>query len=478
MLIGVFGFPADLVLGRMLPGTALGVLVGDLAYTVMAVRLGRRTGRDDVTAMPFGIDTPTMFAMAFGVLGPVKLATNDPVMAWKVGMAVTLAIGVAKCVLSFAGDWARRAVPRAALLGSIAGVAILLIAFLPMLKILRDPLVGLVALFVLLLALLGGVRMPFGLPGALAAAVAGVAVFWIRAALGGAGQAPPHATSGLALAIPWPTLAWTAALEAALPYLSIALPFALLTIVGGIDNTESAIAAGDEYRTRDVLLVEAVATVLAGLCGGVIQNTPYIGHPAYKAMGARAGYTLATGLVIGLGASLGVLGVLVGLLPEAAIAPILVFIGLEITAQAFHASPQRHGAAVAFAFVPVAAAVVLIELGGVLAALGTSAAALTGEARAAHEALLVLGNGFILTAVLWSSALVAIIDRRPAVAALVLALTSLATLCGLVHSPLPNGAVFWPWSAAAPLGVALPLAGAYGGLAGLALLAAARGRSR
>jgi AGZA family xanthine/uracil permease-like MFS transporter len=320
--------------------------------------------------------------------------------------------------------------------------------------------------------------MPLGMPGALAAALAGVAVFWIRAALGGSGQLPPHAASGLALAIPWPTLAWLTALDDALPYLSIALPFALLTIVGGIDNTESAIAAGDEYRTRDILMVEALATVLAGLCGGVIQNTPYIGHPAYKAMGARAGYTLATGLVIGLGASLGVLGVLVGLLPEAAIAPILVFIGLEITAQAFQASPARHGAAVALAFVPVAAAVVLIELGGVLAALGTSAAALTGEAKAAHQALLVLGNGFILTAVLWSSALVAIIDRRPGAAALVLALASLATLCGLVHSPLPSGAVFWPWSPAAPLTTVVPLAGAYGALAGLALLSAGRFRSR
>jgi len=110
--------------------------------------------------------------------------------------------------------------------------------------------------------------------------------------------------------------------------------------------------------------------------------------------------------------------------------------------------------------------------------LGTSAAGLTGEARAAHQALLVLGNGFILTAVLWSSTLVAIIERRPAAAALVLALTSLATLCGLVHSPLASGAVFWPWSPGVPLGVTLPLAGAYGGLAGLTLLAAGRIRSR
>jgi AGZA family xanthine/uracil permease-like MFS transporter len=478
LLIGVFGFPADLVLGRMLPGTALGVLAGDLAYTVLAVRLARRTGRDDVTAMPFGIDTPTLFAMVFGVLGPVKLATGDPVLAWKVAMAVTIAIGLIKCLLSFAGDWVRRVVPRAALLGSIAGVAILLIAFLPMLKILRDPLVGLVALVVLLLALVGGVRMPFGVPGAFAAVLAGAAVFWGRAALGGSGHPPPATGAGLALAVPWPTLAWLGAIDEALPYLAVALPFALVTIVGGIDNTESALAAGDEYRTRDILLTEALATVLTGLCGGVIQNTPYIGHPAYKAMGARAGYTLATGLVIGLGASVGALGALVGVLPEAAVAPILVFIGLEITAQAFLASPARHGAAVALTFVPVAAAVVLIELGGMLSALDRSGADLAGEAAATYRALLVLGNGFILTAVLWGSALVFIVERRAAAAAAVFAIASLATLCGLVHSPLPSGAVFWPWSAAAPLAVAAPLAGAYGALAALALLAAGRAGPR
>jgi AGZA family xanthine/uracil permease-like MFS transporter len=456
----------------MLPGTALGVLIGDLVYTVMAVRLARRTGRDDVTAMPFGIDTPTLFAMVFGVLGPVKMATGDAVLAWKVAMAVTIAIGLLKCALSFAGDWARRVVPRAALLGSIAGVAILLIAFLPMLKILSDPLVGMVALIVLLLALVGGVRMPFGVPGAFAAVAAGALLFWLRAGLGGTAHPPPVAGVGLALAVPWPTLAWLSAVDAALPYLAIALPFALVTIVGGIDNAESAAAAGDEYRTRDVLLTEAVATVLTGVCGGVIQNTPYIGHPAYKAMGARAGYTLATGLAIGLGASVGALGVLVGLLPEAAVAPILVFIGLEITAQAFLASPARHGAAVALTFVPVAAAVVLIQLGSVLSALGRTPADLTGEAAATYRALLVLGNGFILTALLWGSALVFIIERRPGATATVFAVASLATLCGLVHSPLPSGAVFWPWSATAPLAIAAPLAGAYGALAGLALLTA------
>jgi AGZA family xanthine/uracil permease-like MFS transporter len=473
LLIGVFGFPADLVLRRMVPGTALGVLVGDLVYSYLAIRLMRRTGRDDVTAMPFGIDTPTTFAMVFGVLGPVKIATGDAVLAWKVGMAATVAIGVAKIVLAFGGDWVRRVVPRAALLGSIAGVAILLIAFLPTLKLLRDPLVGLVALGVLLLALMGGIRMPFGMPGAFASVLAGVVIFWGRAWLGLGPATALDTPAALGLNIPWPTLGWLGAIDATLPYLSIALPFALVTIVGGIDNTESAAAAGDEYRTRDILLTEAIATVIAGVCGGVIQNTPYIGHPAYKAMGARAGYTLATALVIGIGAATGVLSFLVALLPEAAMVPILIFIGLEITAQAFLASPPRHGPAVALAFVPVIAAVVLIELGGMLGGLGKSPADLADDAGLTYGVLLVLGNGFILTAVLWGAALVFIIDRRLALVALVFALASAATLFGVIHSPLASGALFLPWSAAAPTAVAGRLAGAYGVLAALCWLVAA-----
>ena len=163
-------------------------------------------------------------------------------------------------------------------------------------------------------------------------------------------------------------------------------------------------------------------------------------------MGARAGYTLATGLVIGVGAATGALSLLIAVLPEAAIAPILVFIGLEITAQGFLATPPRHGAAVALTFVPVVAAGVLIESGSLLSALGTSAATLRGEAALGYQALLVLGNGFILTAVLWGWALAAIIDRRLALAGLLFGVAGAATLVGAIHSPLATGGLFWPWA--------------------------------
>lgn len=157
---------------------------------------------------------------------------------------------------------------------------------------------------------------------------------------------------------------------------------------------------------------------------------------------------------------------------SAAVAPILIFIGLEITAQAFHASPPRHGAAVALTFVPVTAALVLIQAGSVMSALGKRAADLAGDAAVGWQTLSMLGNGFILTAVLWGWALVSVIDRRFALTAALLAVASAATLCGLIHSPLPSGALFWPW--ATPTRATSALAGAYGVAAVLSWMAAGR----
>jgi AGZA family xanthine/uracil permease-like MFS transporter len=167
---------------------------------------------------------------------------------------------------------------------------------------------------------------------------------------------------------------------------------------------------------------------------------------------------------------LGVISILVGVVPEAAVAPILVFIGLEITAQAFLATPARHAPAVALALIPTIAALVLIQLGSILGSLGIAPGALRGEAAATVETLRLLGNGFILTALLWGAATALIIDRRLLAAAATLGVASLASLSGVIHSPLESGGLFWPGSAAS----AWPglLAGSYGLLAALLVLLA------
>src|SRR5512138_280844 len=184
ILTGVFQLPRELVLYRMIPASAVGVLVGDLLYTWLAVRLARQTGRGDVTAMPLGLDTPSTFGMAFGVIGPCYLATKDPLLTWQVAMATIVLMGIFKVAVSFCGPALRRAVPRAGLLGSIAAVALLLIAYLPLLKLFASPVVGFLSLGIVLVTLIARLKLPFRLPGALAGILCGTAAYYLLGALG------------------------------------------------------------------------------------------------------------------------------------------------------------------------------------------------------------------------------------------------------------------------------------------------------
>jgi AGZA family xanthine/uracil permease-like MFS transporter len=237
-------------------------------------------------------------------------------------------------------------------------------------------------------------------------------------------------------------LQWLQAFWDTLPYLPVILPFALATVVGGIDCTESAAAAGDDYDTKQVIAVEAVATLVAGLCGGVVQTTPYIGHPAYKAMGGRAAYALATALFVGSAGVLGYFGYLYVVIPRPAVFPILVFIGLEITSQSFASTPKRHFPAVAMACVPAMAYLALVYVDKVLPH-GTQQ--LPPALREEIGVLRILANGYIVTSLLWASALAAMIDRRLRTAAAYFAVASCGALFGVIHSPLPGSPMFWPW---------------------------------
>ncbi|MFQ5508958.1 MAG: MFS transporter [Leptospirillia bacterium] len=460
ILVGVFGFPSDVVLYKMIPGTAMGVLLGDLIFTVLAWKKAREEGGHQHTAMPLGIDTPSLFAFTFGIVGPSFIATGDAMLAWKISMGVVVICGVTKLLASFAGPFIHRHVPRAGLLGPIAAIALLLIAFLPSLHIFEEPLVGLVSLAIVLFTLVGRVRLPGGFPGAFAAVLVGTGVYYMLQAMGLA-QHAAHAGNAahvLRFAPPLPTLGFFEGLSQVGPYLPIALPFALAVIVGAVDVTESASAAGDDYSPRTVIGVDGLSTLISGLFGGVVQTTPYIGHPAYKAMGAGLGYTAATALFIGLGGMFGYLAWFVDLLPVAAVAPILLFIGLEITSQAFRVTPVKHFDAVALAFIPIVADLLLIQMKQVLAAVGKGAADLTGSMASTYQTVLVMANGFILTALIWSTLLAFIIDRRFRIAAVFAAIGAGLSLVGLIHSPFDDGRLFLPGASGSELPVSFAAA--------------------
>lgn len=458
LLVGGYGFDATFALRYMIPGTALGVLAGDLLFTAMAFRLARRSGRSDVTAMPLGLDTPSTFGMVFFVLGPAFTELREAGVpletacrhAWHIGICSLITSGVFKLACATGSGWIRQIVPRAGLLGSLAAVALVLISFLPLLEIAHLPVVGFVALAVILATLVGRVPLPFQLPGALAALLVGWLVYLLMEWTGTLGLDPDSLTHNVfepRLGWMWPgvSLQWIDAFGDSLRYLPVVIPFALATVVGGIDCTESAAAAGDEYHTGRVIAVEALATLFAGLCGGVIQTTPYIGHPAYKAMGGRAAYTLATALFIGGAGVFGYFAYFYAYLPRPALYPILIFVGLEITSQSFHATPKRHYPAVAMACLPAMAYLVMIFVDVLLKQFGIELAELKPPLDLQIPTLRVLSAGFIVTSLLWAAALASIIDRRLLRAAAFMGVAAAFTLFGVIHSPFPDGSMFLPW---------------------------------
>lgn len=486
ILIGGFGFPADLIFTRMFPGTALGVLVGNLTYTWLAIRLARRTGRADVTAMPLGLDSPSTIGMALAVIGPAFVSAKGrlpereaAVLAWQVGMASMVLIGVFKVAMSFVGPYVRRWIPEAGLLGSIAGVGIALLGALQLGEIYAEPIVGMIALGIVFYALVARIKLPAQAPAVLASVAVGALLYYGLGALGLTLHPVAVPSAALEFRLPLPTLGFLTGLPIAFrEYVSLALPFAVLTIVGGITVTESARVAGDDYSTRDILLTEAVATLVAGFCGGVSQTTPYIGHPAYKAMGGRAGYTLLTGLFVGLGGIFGYIAFMAALLPRPALAPLIVFIGLEITTQAYGSTPRRHMGAVTIAVLPSIAVIVQILLsqvynGALMSAaidpVGTmQATGLTNPAFIQTTGVMImLASGFILTAMLWGAAVAFLTDRQIAPASLALLACAVLSFFGVIHSVLPTGGIYLPWT----LDSVLPYhwAVAYVALAGMIL---------
>jgi AGZA family xanthine/uracil permease-like MFS transporter len=461
LLVLGFGLPKSFVLTRMIPGTAVGVLIGDLIYTTMAFRLARRTGRTDVTAMPLGLDTPSTFGAVLFIIGPTYLSglkrglepESAAQHAWFMGIAMLLASGIFKIGCAPLSGWIRHIVPRAGLLGSLTAIALVLISFLPLLDIAAQPVAGMVALGLMLATLTARWQFPRQFPGALGAVVVGCLVYYAMQGLGwGESAAGEGARPSLALraVLPMPVEDWWVwfgrSWREAVGFLPVAIPLALATVVGGIDCTESAAAAGDDYPTVQVIATEGLATVLGGLFGGVIQSTPYIGHPAYKAMGARSAYTLATALFVGAAGIFGFFDWIFFIIPKAVIFPILIFIGLEITSQSFQATPVRHYPAVALACVPALAYLAVLALNQLLPELGKSFAQLSPQTQRWVQTVTVLAGGgtFIVTSLLWATALAHLIDGRirPTVATLLLA--AVFSWFGIIHSPLPSSPILAP----------------------------------
>jgi AGZA family xanthine/uracil permease-like MFS transporter len=433
------GISAAEVTSKILPGAAISILFGNLFFAWQAWKLAQREGRDDVTAMPYGINTVSLIAFVIFIMAPVYRETHDASLAWKAGLFACLVSGLMEIIGAFVGDHLRREAPRAALLSSLAGIAITFIAMGFVFQIFASPALGLLPMLLILICYAGRIKLPLGLPAGFVAVLIGTVLAWGLRKAGLVPMPPPQTEAALGLHLPHFTGAALIGFlfsKVGWNYMAVIFPMGLFNIIGSLQCLESAEAAGDKFPTRPSLLANGLGSILAACLGSPFATTLYIGHPGWKAMGARWGYSSLNGAVISFIALIGAVGQVLSIVPLEVTLGILLWIGLIITAQAFQASPADHAIAVAIGLVPSLAAWLLVQIETTLRVAGSSlfeTQAKFGDQLYIHG-IIALSQGFIITSILYSAVMAFVIDRQfKQAAAWMLAASALSGI-GLIHA--------------------------------------------
>jgi AGZA family xanthine/uracil permease-like MFS transporter len=466
----VLKMPDDLVFGRILPATGLMLFLSTIYYAWLAYKLAKETGRDDVCALPSGISVPHMFVVVFVIMLPISLNTGDPVKGWEAGLAWVFIQSFVLMVGGFIAPVIRKITPRAALLGTLAGVSIAFISLRPALEMFMTPVVGVVCFAIILASWFGGVRYFKGIPAGLVAIAVGTLIAWCSTLMGlnYGGMSLENVSASLTnfgFSFPIPAIGHVfSGFEFLGVILVTAIPFGIYDLVEAMDNVESAAVGGDSYPTTRVLSADGVVSLIGCMMGNPFINAVYIGHPGWKSMGGRIGYSAATGITVLVLSWLGIIALIASLIPVVAISPILLYIGMLIGAQAFQETPRSHAPAIILALMPNLAAWGKLQIDNALGAAGTSAATLgldkLGKVGVLYHGLEVLGGGAILGGLMLGAIAAFVIERELVKAAMFALAAAACTFVGLMHGE------------AIGFGQSLPVAFSYLSVAGILLVSA------
>jgi adenine/guanine/hypoxanthine permease len=442
-LAPVCGFPLSFVTSRILPGVAISVLAGNLFYAWQARRLARKEGRSDVTAIPFGVNTPTIFAYVFLIMGPVYLQTHDANLAWHAGIFASLMSGVIQTAGAYCTDWLRRNTPRAALLSPLAGLALAFLCLGFIFGVFEQAAIALLPM-VILFALYGShLKLPYRLPPALLALGVGALLVAVLRQLH-IYTVPTPALPEVKVYLPQAVNAFTLVTQRTLwPYLAIIVPLAALDTLASLMILESVTLAGDHYATHPSLLMNGLGTIAAACLGSPFPTTLYLGHAAHKANGARSGYSVLNGVVTLVLCTTGALPVVLRFVPIEVAAPVVVWFGLITVGQAVTEVGPHQAIAVILGLIPALSQWATGIADTVARKAGSNlmeiAPRMGGDL--ALGGLIALGQGSLLTSMVWSAALAFMVQRRFAPAAGWLAAASVLSAVGIIHAYKlsPNG---------------------------------------
>lgn len=425
-MIGM-GYPASIVYGKVIPGVAISVLFGNLYYAHMANKLAIKEQRTNVTALSYGVSTPVMFIYLFGVLKPALEATGDPDLALKIGLAACFMGGLIEVLGSFIGKWLHSKLPRAAMLGALAGVAFAFIGGELLFKTYEMPLVGIVVLAIILIGLIAKKPMPFKIPASLFAIVIGTVMAYT---IGGSDLSQiGEGLSVIGFYIPTPTLGVFEGIlymtQNMVGLFAILLPISIYNFIETMNNVEAMSAAGDTYSVKEAQIADGLGTIVGTFFGGVFPTTVYIASIGSKWMNAGRGYSILNGFVFLIASSIGLIAAMSKIIPVAVIAPILVFVGISMVSQAFGSVEKKHFPAVVLAMFPYFANYVMTRFNG---GAGELVANLS-------SGIVPLGQGAMFTGLIWGAILVFLIDDQLKDASIVAIFGALLSAFGFMHAP-------------------------------------------
>ena len=468
------GESAYLLFKHILPGAAVSILIGNLFYAWQARQLAIKEGRDDVTALPYGINTPSLLIYVFFVMNPVFMKAmkegQTPAaaarFAWEMGLVACIGSGLIELFGAFIAEAVRKRTPRAALLSTLAGIAIGYISMGFAMQIFQKPIIAMLPLAVVLITYFAQVPFPWNLPGGLIAVVLGTLIAWLLTGLTVVWPGAPEwiresSLSGAAVSGAMKTLGFyvpefvggrvfqlLAEPSKWIGFMSVIVPMGLFNLIGSLQNIESAEASGDRFNSHSSLAANGVGTICAALFGSCFPTTIYIGHPGWKALGARAGYSTLNGLVITGICLTGTVELINSLVPMESGIAIVLWIGIIITAQAFSAVSREHAPAVAIGLFPAIAAWGFTVTQGAFFKAGgnTLQSLLAADSRAnvndfVLHGMISLQQGYIFTCMILAAISAFLIDRNFKAAAYWSLVGALFAAIGLTHAYQLNGNV-------------------------------------
>jgi len=440
MIIPVFllmpaGISLGFSVGHLVPGYALGLLIGSLGLTLLALRLQKRENRSDVTVHAYGNNVPAIIAFTLAIMLPIYLQTHDEMRAWQVGAASVAWTGIIKLVAAPFARVLRRMIPVPASM-TVFGAAMYSYLALALLQRLFDqPLVGLIALTIVCVSVLGNVPItPWKIPPFIVAwlipLAVGVSVGYVHPAWRGASLQLPFVLSSGPLR----------ALGLALPYMSVIAPIAIYQLLQDLASVEGAAAAGDDYDARSVIAWDGLSTLACGVAGSVVTPTVYALHPPYKAIGARIAFGLWTPIIFALIVMSGLTTFIAQLFPWPILAAMIAYVAIGVGMATLRRVDRKYASVLLLGFVLPTGAIVTSALNSALPALKLSTAnpaVQTALNSSLHwSSLQGLGNGFLFLVLVIASVMTETIDRNFGRAAIWCLIASVFSWMGLMHSAL------------------------------------------